>query len=652
MKRIISTLIALLMLISCFSMLVFAEEQEESKYPDGLENVALKGLAYCSTMKNSNWTPPNSINNGLDYTGDWHGWEPKYPTITPGQNTSAGFSGEYCGVKFLNREYYEIFEIRMSVGLHAQYGQNVTYTIEALIEGKWTQIAVLHDSEATNIKLDTEDSDKDGDKTDYVYSSYEDAMARDTSNYHIGAELNFVLTEPVTTNNVRVTVSDFAKNFPGGDVLIFPYIYEVELVGKLGVTPDIDLPDGAVFSQNASYNSIPSATTSKDFAYPYRAIDGKANTFWSPKSLEAGQTLTLKLEKEYDVNELVINVGKANAQEFLQKYSFELQAFVNGEWKKVGDNTNSTSIAEVETNNCISWAISPTVKTGEIRLVFVSALSTLPSIYEIEAMITGERTYYLEQRFDAFEINSSAKGNLAILGTAYASANILPYSDPSYINDGKYLSDSNVWFPGTLTVPVSCGVKLDKAYTINKVVVYCANPDKIGFGVTRFNIVAKIDGNYKVVATGDAYDPHKMIEGIDTRYATIYEFPEGLTTDDIKIEFIRGSSTIPNVLELEVYSNTEKCSMFDGYPTQETVPVYVDDPTYQPDQDDSGNDGEGDDSDNTPIIIGVSLCFVAAAISVSSVFIVLKQKKAMQKKEDDIKEEPKDGENDENNSAK
>ena len=52
-------------------------------------------------------------------------------------------------------------------------------------------------------------------------------------------------------------------------------------------------------------------------------------------------------------------------------------------------------------------------------------------------MITGERTYYLEQRFDAFEINSSAKGNLAILGTAYASANILPYSDPSYINDGK-----------------------------------------------------------------------------------------------------------------------------------------------------------------------------------------------------------------------
>ena len=646
MKRIISTLIALLMLISCFSLLVFAEEQEESEYPAGLENVALKGIAYCSSMKNSNWTPPNSINNGLDYTEDWHGWEPKYPTIAPGQNTASGFKGEYCGVKFLNREYYEVHEIRMSIGLHSQYRQNVTYTIEALVEGEWQTVAVLHDSDAVNIKLDTDDADKDGDKTDYVYSSYEDAMDRDTSNYHIGAELSYVLESPITTNNVRVSVSDFAKNFPGGDVLIFPYIYEVELVGRLGVTPDIDLPEGAVFSSNAAYNSIPDATSSKEFAYPYRAIDGKTTTAWSPKNAGASESLTLALTKEFEINSFAINIGKVDATKFVQDYKFEIQAYVNGEWIKVVDGASYSETAKaIDETNIIKYNLSTTVKTNKVRLAFGQLPSALPSIYEFEANITGERTYYLEKRFDSYQTNSSAKGNLAILGKAYASANILPYSDPAYINDGRCLADSNVWFPGNLTVPVSCGVKLDKAYTINKIVVYCATPDTIGFGVTRFNIVAKVDGVDKIIAEGEAYDPAKMVEGSETRYATIYEFPEGIKTDDIKIDFTRGSSTIPNVMELEFYSDTEKCSMFDGYPTTATVPVYVDDPTYQPDSNEP-TDKTDDDGSTIPIVLGVSLCFVAAAISVASILVVLKYKKTQGKNDDEA--EKNKSENDEN----
>ncbi len=647
MKRILSTLIALLMLVSCFSMLVFAEEQEEpSEYPEGLENVALKGLGYCSSMKNSNWTPPKSINNGLDYTEDWRGWEPKYPTISPGQNTANGFKGEYCGIKFLNREYYEVYEIRMSIGLHSQYTQNVTYTIQALVEGEWNEIAVLHDSEAKNIKLDTSDEDKDGDKTEYLYSSYEDAMQRDTSNYHIGAELSCVLETPVTTNNIRVYVSDFGKKYPGGDVLIFPYIYEVELVGKLGKTPDIDLPEGATFSQNAAYNSIPYATSSKSLEYPYLAIDGKDTTAWSPKSLEAGQTLSLVLSKEYTVDKILLNFGTLKEGATPVNYQFKLEIYKDGAWQKVAD---GNSYNQANNNYITEYTLSAPTKTNQVRVVFEQALTSAPSIYEFEVNITGERTYYLEERFTAFEKNSSAKGNLAILGEAYASANILPYSDPSYINDGKYFADSEVWFPGNLTVPVSCGVKLDKAYSINKVVVYCANPDKIGYGVMKFNIIANIDGKSEIIATGDAYDPAKMIDGIQTRYATIYEFPQGITTDDIKIEFIRSSSTIPNVLELELYSDTEKCSMFDGYPFRDTIPVYVDDPTYQaPEQEPSD-----DEQDSTvSLVIGVSLCFVAVAISVSSIFIVLKQKKSLSNNENETEDTNAENDgNDENNPA-
>ena len=641
MKKIISILLAALMLFSAFSVTVFAEETEEpSEYPDGLENVALKGLAYCSTMKNSNWTPPNSINNGLDYLEDWHGWEPKYPSITPGQDTSAGFKGEYCGIKFLNREYYEIYEIRMSIGLHAQYNQNVTYTIQALVEGVWTDIAVLTDSQAVNIKMDTEDSDGDGDKTEYLYSSYEDAMARDTSNYHIGAELSCVLDAPVTTNNIRVNVSGFGKGYPGGDVLIFPYIYEVELVGKLGVTPDIDLPEGAVISPNAAYNSIPYATSSQSLKYPFLAIDGVEKTAWQPKSLEAGQSLRLVLSMVYTVDKLTLNFGTLKEGQTPVNYPFKLEALVDGAWQKVAD---GNSYNEAGASYITEYAITP-VTTSEVRIVFEQALTTAPSIYEFEVNITGEQTYFLESRFDAFQKGSSAKGNLAILGNAYASANILPYSDPAYINDGKYFADSEVWFPGSLTVPVSCGVKLDKTYSVNKIVVYCANPNEIGQDITKFNIIATVDGQSKVVATGDAYDPTKKIEGIQTRYATIYEFPEGLVTDDIRVEFIRGSSTIPNLLELEVYSNTEICSMFDGYPTKETVPVYVD---VAPEVEDEPGDDK-DEENNTSVLLGVALCFVAAAICSASVVIVLIQKKKVSdESEDDGEQEPQ-----ENNSAK
>ncbi len=627
MKRFLSTILALIMLFSCFTMVVLAEEEEPSKYPDGLENVALNGLAYCSTMKNSNWTPPNSINNGLTYLDDWHGWEPKYPTIQPGQDTSNGFKGEYCGIKFLDRKYYEISEIRMSIGLHSQYGQNVTYTIEALVEGKWELITTLSDSQAVNIKLDTSDADGDGDKTDYLYSSYEDAMARDTSNYHIGAELNYVLPTPVTTNNVRITVSGYGKGYPGGDVLIFPYIYEVELVGKLGITPDVDLPDGAVISTNAAYNSIPYATSSQSLYYPYRAIDGKDKTAWRPGSLEAGQSLTLLLEKEYTIDRVDLNFGELVFGATPVNYPFKVEAFVGGAWVTVAE---GNSYNETEGNYLTSYPIATPVKTNQVRLVFPQALSSAPAVHEFGVNITGERTYYLEQRFTAFQMGSSAKGNLAILGTAYASANILPYSDPAYINDGKFQSDSPVWFPGSLTVPVTCGVKLDKAYTINKVVVYCSNPEVIGYGVTRFNIVAKVNGVSQIIATGDAYNPDKMIEGIQTRYATIYEFPEGVTTDDISIEFIRSSSTIPNVLELEVYSNTEVSSMFEGYPVVDKVPTYVDAPKEEstPETNEPPAPTTDDEDDNTTaIVVGVSLCFVAVAISIGSIVVVLYMKK-------------------------
>ena len=608
MRKFLSALLAIILLLSSMSMLVFAEgEQGDGSGENELENIAPKGLGYCTSMKNSNWTPPNSINDGVY---DWHGWEPKYPSIFPGQDTSAGFSGEYCGIKFINREYYEIHSMNITLGLHAQYRQNVIYTIQALVEGEWKDVVTLKDEQfkPTN------------------YESYEDAMTNDTSNYHIEAKLSYTLPTPITTNNLRITVSEFGKGFPGGDVLIFPYIYEVELIGKRGVTPDIDLPEGAEFSQNASYNSLPYASSSTRLYYPFQAIDGKGTTGWRPSSLEAGQYLALEFAKEYTIDKLAINFGVLPAGKTSVDYAFKLQALVNGQWIDVSDSTKAVPHTEAETSFYIpEYTLDTAVKTTQVRILFEGALTSAPTIYELESNIVGDRSYYLATRFSSLEKLSSALGNLAILGEAYASQNIAPYSDPSFINDGLKFANSDVWFSGLIDIPVSCGVKLDKTYTVNKIVVYCEEPALIGDDVTRFNILAKINGEYQIVGTGRSYDPTKIVEDSETRYTTIYEFPEGIVTDDIKIEFTRGDSTIPNIKELEIYSNSAIASAFDGYPisSNSKVPVYTDVPPVSDDAPE-GNTGDGDtttdngDESKGALVAGVVVCFVAVAITVFS----------------------------------
>ncbi|MBO5212851.1 MAG: hypothetical protein J6B60_04845 [Clostridia bacterium] len=577
MKRFLSFICAIMMLVSCMAYSVFAEEEPLPEQPtDELTNIAVNGMGYCSSEKNSSWTPPSSIINGLRNTDDWHGWEPKYPSVEPGQNTSLGFSGEYCGIKFLNKEYYEVYEIKVNAGLHNLFGgQNTKYVVEALVEGVWTEIAVFYDSQFQP----------------QAYATYEEAMANDTSNYHIPADFSYTLETPVTTNNVRITINECAKNYPGGDILIFPYIYEVELIGKLGVTPDIDLPEGAVFSQNIGYHSLPEATSSAKFAHPFLAIDGddKSPTAWKPSDLSAGQALTLNLPRAYNINKFVVNFGEIPVGTTPENYQFNIEAYINGAWTKVADGNSYDS----ENNTCITEYPITTVSTDKVRLVFPNALTSTPAVYEFEAHIEGERTYFLNTRFSELQKTSASKGNLSILGTPYASASHIPYSDVLYMNDGKTYNEANVWFPSTMDLPVHCGIVLDQIYSVDKIVVYCKEPAEMGDDVTAFDIKALVNGEYVTIAKGESYNKR-------TGYTTIYDLETPVQTNDIKIEFTRCGGTIPNILELEIYSSETGPAPFKGYDLGLDAPEISDYPEVQepvtPDNPDDPDDPIDDES--------------------------------------------------------
>lgn len=551
MKRCLSFLLSIIFVFSSLSMIAFADDtvgNEAEK--EELYNVARveNALAYASSEKNTLWTPSVALNDGKYSKDTWQGWECRYPDIIYGADTSAGFSGQYFGIKFTNKEYYEISEIYINLGLHAAMGhQNTKFTVQCLVEGMWVTVSEFYDSDTKPLE----------------YDSYEDAMENDTSFYHIPSEFKINLETPVTTNNVRVTISEYGKNYPGGDVLIFPYVYEIELIGKRGETPELELPEGAYVSTNIGYHSFPSASSSTS-KYPYNAIDGKATTSWSPSNRTAGEYLMLSLVEAKKINRVVVNFGEYLAGVEYTDYKFNIEALVDGEWIVVAsgsslDEENGTQITEYTFNE---------VETSAVKLVFTEGFTKRPNIYEFEAHMSNDRTYYLEDRYDSFQRISASKGNIAIIGTPYANRDFAPYSDVNYIIDGHIDADSYVWFTGVIDMPSYCGITFHEKQTIDRVALYFYVPAEEGIDIMGIQIQAKIDGEYVTLVTTKSYDKN-------LKYSPAFEF-DPVVTDDIRILYTSGSGTFANLKEIEVYSPNGVLPMFDGISQMADAPVFID----------------------------------------------------------------------------
>ena len=621
MKRFVSLLLLAVFILSCMPMLVFAEDTENTGELTNIARVE-NALAYSSSEKNTLWTPARALIDGKKSADTWQGWECGYPEIIYGSDTSAGFKGQYCGVKFTNKEYYEIYEVNINLGLHAAMGgQNTHYLAQCLIEGVWVTVAEFSDSDTKPLG----------------YASYADAMEKDTSFYHIPSEYSFKIDQPVTTNNFRITISDYGKNYPGGDVLIFPYIYEIELIGKRGETPALELPEGAVISTNIGYQSYPKASSSADFAYPYCAIDGLPKTCWSPKAKNAGEYLLLDFIEAKKINKAVLNFGEYLDGISVEDYKFDIEALVDGAWVKVAQGTsfdeeNKTLTTEYSFNE---------VETTEIRVVFTEKYKTVPEIYEFEAHLSADKTYYVENRFDVSKRQSASKGNIAIIGTPYANRDFAPYSDVNYIVDGKTAEDAFVWFTGVVDMPSYCGIKFNETQLIDRVALYFYVPAEEGTDIMDIQIQALIDGEYVTIVEAESY--HK-----DLKYSPAFKF-DPVETTDIRIYYTSGNGTFANLKELEVYSPNGVVDMFDGlslmsnppefieYPEQEQEPSPNPDttpstkPNETPDSTVDSNQGQeqnkGDDSTVVIVAIAVMASLLAIAAVIAVVLIVKAKKK-------------------------
>jgi hypothetical protein len=166
--------------------------------------------------------------------------------------------------------------------------------------------------------------------------------------------------------------------------------------------------------------------------------------------------------------------------------------------------------------------------------------------------------YYDVEPSDDYK-QSCTKGNLAILGTAYASSNFPDYSKISYINDGLIKAQNPSWYAHGFEIPSHCGVTLDETYIVNKVALTFDYIEPKGSAVMYFDIQAKVDGEYITVASGRSYDSA-------CNYQPVFSF-DAVVTDDIRIVFTKNGGIFPNLRELEVYSDVDFPAAYRGYPT-------------------------------------------------------------------------------------
>ncbi|MBQ4510852.1 MAG: discoidin domain-containing protein [Clostridia bacterium] len=585
MKRVFSVILSLVFLLTFMANLSFAEEVENE-----ITNIAPNGTAYCTSEKNSLWTPVDSVINGK-YGGDdgeWQGWECAYPEVSPGQDTSMGFSGDYFGINF-KKQCYDIYEIKMNIGLHTLAGgQNATYTIQALVDGLWQDVVVLKDDQAV--------------PTSEKYADYNSVMNDPEASTRVNATLHYVLDAPVTTNNIRITVSDYAKNYVGGDVLIFPFVYELELFGIKGYTPEIILPEGASFTTDVAWYSYPSADRSSNGTYPFLAVDGNDDTYWEAQDFEGGKYFTLMFDKEYDIGSVNMILGTQSDKKLQPTV---LEYYFDGTWQRV---PGSATLKEAKSGCYGLEYVFEAVTAKGIRIKFRSATDSL-KVYTIEAHLDGYKTYNFDHRFDKNQLNSASNGNIAIIGTPYASSDFTPYSDVKYINDG--VKNDKLWFTGKIDVPEYCGITFNYPQKISKAVITVKSMYVYGIEAMRFEIQALIGEEYVKIAEGKSYNEK-------TGYTTEYTFDE-IETTDIRVVITEMGGAIPNVAELELFNKESNAlPMFSGMEKAavENAPII----------NDTGNEHICIKEPNVLVPTLISVGVVAAIAIAVSVLVITKKK--------------------------
>lgn len=534
MKRIISLIICVIMIVPCFTSGALASDGKKMD-----ENIAGIGSVYATSQWNNDSNPRWMADGNLK--SSWQFWRPSSCEKDP----QVDDNNQHFGLKF--SEYYEFNEIKL-YARQIEAGNNTKFVFKALVMGEWKELGVLYNSDMTDTYKD-------------------DAGAT------CGA-IVLKLPEYITTKNIRIYISGYGVSEGGsGKWWEVPIIQEIEVNGKKGKSPEFDVPEGALLSDNAVLGGMSSSSSSLTPTYPAKASDSiNSNSYWQAGGNGDGEWWMSEFDKAYKIDKVSINFGGS-----IDGISFTYSIFVLGtdnKWKEVASDKRAIATAKVS-DNIVFPINAEEIKAVKVICTDVDVTDAAKDkakalITEVEAHIAnGDKCIFLNEYMSVYRKQSTAAGNIACYGVPYASSTIT-YSGVSYVeylNDGETENSSPAWFANTRAAGEYCGVTLKEKHNVSKVVLYFNDGitgDINGHHVLSFDVQAKVGENYVTVGKGTSYD-------CDTgKYISSVELDEAVKTDDIRIVFTSNGLIFPYLKELEVYEEGFIYTGYIGYSTLRT----------------------------------------------------------------------------------
>ena len=560
MKKILSIILCVLMILPCFLVGISAEEETEEPQ---LENLALNASLQASSTWNDSTPAKATINNNtknnMKESYHDHFWQPNAPPGDPNADPNLHFIR--YSFRGPNKGYKLIDDVVLYVRKNSCLS-NAKYTLKVLLFGEWVTIQSVDDVDIPYVSKDEFDYDY-GNRYGKLTFTVPETVTIDDEEY------------PVNTTSIKIEIENVGAGEGGcGHWWDLPGIYQTVIMGETGFVPEFDVPVGAILSTNAALSGLASASSSPINKFPALAIDNKYDTSWASKKTTDGEWIMTEFDKAYNLASLELDFGGMDAE---KSYEFDVDFRIDGTWVTAGSGSVKTSTTKDDPKSRVEIPLESSTSSNvdAVRITFTKTNGVAASITEIIATIAdGDKCIFLNEFMTAERKQSLANGNVAIYGTPYASSvfDHLGISDVSFINDGGISYGSSAWYASGFITNQYCGVTLDRKFKVNKVVLYfediIASDTPTGyFSLPEDNIkgdyvlgfdvqVKNSKGKYETVASGTSFN-------VKTNEHTVsFEFDE-VVTDDVRVLFTQTDAGFAYIKELEIYADEK----YDGYST-------------------------------------------------------------------------------------
>lgn len=553
MKKALSLILCICMLVPLFTFFAYAEGTDESESVNvssqaaidttDHRNIALEGIPIVSTHYNLD-SKSAYLNDGIikGQINNYMQWRPQ----TAGRDPSV--AGTKAWIKFKFSTYMEVSKVIVIVD-HG-YSSDDVVEYEALVQGEWVPLGTAHWATSSG------------------YPGYENEAGAHA--------VTLEIPQGVTTKQIRVSFSGYIDWDP-------PMVCECEIMGKEGEAPEFDVPEGAYLSTNAVLSGYGEASSSEINLYPALANDDNILTYWAAKSKADGQWYKVDFDKAYSIGEIGVNLSaikliedESNEITEAYKYNIKVELLVNGTWTSVYTGEVTTS----EGSDAIyKKTLDTPITASAIKITYVETNDNPVALSELTATTSdGTKCMYIGDIITHAQKLSTAGGNLACYGTPYASSvfTFQNMSDTVYINDGNIDDRAYIWVSETPSCPAYCGVVLDKKTKVDTVVLYFndifGKDDNGNWHVCSFDVQYKnASGEYVTVASGTSVDEKTGKAIVSIKFNPV-------ETDDIRILFKTNGGRSPYIKELEIYSHTTEdllyvLSQFVSLPTVRGIPA-------------------------------------------------------------------------------